>query len=106
MTNKNGQRGTFEGRFLEAVTHGYLNHMTIPTCQLGSLGGSVVKNLLAVQETWVPSVGGEDPLKEKMATHASILALSQGPGACQATVQGVARVRHNLATELPLPCAN
>ena len=27
-------------------------------------------------------------------------------GACQATVQGVARVRHNLATKPPLPCAN
>ena len=71
VTNQNRQRGTFEGRFLEAVTHGYLNHMTIPTCQLGSFGGSVVKNSPAVQETWVPSVGGEDPLKEKMATHSS-----------------------------------
>ena len=106
VTNKNGQKGTFEGRFLEAATHGYLNHVTIPTSQLGFLGGSVVKNRLAVQKTWVPSVGGEDPLKEKMATHSSILAWSQGPGACQATVQGVARVRHNLATKPPLPCAN
>ena len=51
-------------------------------------------------------MGGEDPLKEKMATHSSILASSQGPGACQATVQGVTRVRHNLATKPPLPCAN
>ena len=33
----------------------------------------VVKNLPAVQETWLPSLGQEDPL-EKMATHSSILA--------------------------------
>ena len=33
-----------------------------------------VKNLPAVRETWVPSLGGEDPLEEGMATHSSILA--------------------------------
>ena len=36
-----------------------------------------VKNLLAVQETqetWVQSLGWEDPLEEAMATHSSILA--------------------------------
>ena len=39
------------------------------------LGGSpVVKNLPAVQETWVLSPGWEDPLEEGMATHSSILA--------------------------------
>ena len=27
-----------------------------------------------MQETWVPSLGQEDPLKKKMATHSSILA--------------------------------
>ena len=37
-------------------------------------GGSVVKNLPAVQETWVQSQGQEDPLEEKMATHSSIFA--------------------------------
>ena len=34
----------------------------------------VVKNLLAMQETWVLSLGQEDPLEEGMATHSSILA--------------------------------
>ena len=37
----------------------------------------LVKNLPAVQETqetWVPSVGWEDPLEEEMATHSSIVA--------------------------------
>ena len=33
-----------------------------------------VKNLPAMQEIWVPSVGREDPLEEEMATHSSILA--------------------------------
>ena len=28
----------------------------------------------AMQETWVPSLGQEDPLEEGMATHSSILA--------------------------------
>ena len=34
----------------------------------------MVKNLPAMWETWVRSLDGEDPLKEGMATHASILA--------------------------------
>ena len=34
----------------------------------------VVKNLLAMQETWVRSLGRDDPLEEEMATHSSILA--------------------------------
>ena len=38
------------------------------------LGGSAVKNLPAMQETWVQSLGQEDPLEEGMATHPSILA--------------------------------
>ena len=36
-------------------------------------GGSVVKNLPAMQETWVQSLGQEDPLEKEMATHSSIL---------------------------------
>ena len=34
----------------------------------------MVKNLPAMQETWVRSLGGEDPLKESMETHSNILA--------------------------------
>ena len=34
----------------------------------------IVKNLPAMQETQVPSLGQEDPLEEEMATHSSILA--------------------------------
>ena len=36
--------------------------------------GAVVKDLLAVQETLVQSLGQEDQLEKKMATHSSILA--------------------------------
>ena len=34
----------------------------------------MVKNPLAMQETWVQSLGWEDPLEKEMATHSSILA--------------------------------
>ena len=37
----------------------------------GFPGGSAVKNLPAMQETWVRSLGQEDPLEEGMATHSS-----------------------------------
>ena len=40
----------------------------------GFPGGSVVKNLPVMQETWVRSLGWEDPLEKGMATHSSILA--------------------------------
>ena len=39
-----------------------------------SLGAQMAKNLPAMQETWVQSLGGEDPLEKEMATHSSILA--------------------------------
>ena len=37
-----------------------------------SLVAQRVKHLLSMQETWVQSLGGEDPLEEEMATHSSI----------------------------------
>ena len=37
-------------------------------------GGSDIKNLPAVQETWFHSLGGEDSLEKGMATHSTILA--------------------------------
>ena len=39
-----------------------------------SLVAQIVKRLPAVPETWVLSVGWEDPLEKKMATHSSVLA--------------------------------
>ena len=52
-----------------------------------------VKNLPAVQETWVQSLGWEDPLEKGMAIHSSILAWRipwREEGAWQTTVHGVA----------------
>ena len=42
--------------------------------ELGFPGGSVVKNLLVVQEMWVLSQGWEDPLEKEKATHFGIVA--------------------------------
>ena len=39
-----------------------------------SMVAQMVKNLPAMQETQVQSLGQEDPLKKEMATHSSILA--------------------------------
>ena len=52
-----------------------------------------VKNLPAMQDTWVPSLRWEDPLEKGMATHSSILAweIPMDRGAWQATVHGVAK---------------
>ena len=41
---------------------------------MGFPGSSVVKNPPAMQETWVQSLGWEDPLEEGTATHSSVLA--------------------------------
>ena len=67
----------------------------------GSSGASLVaqrlKHLPAMQETWVRSLGREDPLEKEMATHSSILAWripwTEEPGGLQST--GLQRVRHD-----------
>ena len=57
----------------------------------------MVKNLPAMQETWVQSLGLEDPLEEGMATHSSILAWeipwTEEPGGLQ--FMGSQRVRYS-----------
>ena len=56
-----------------------------------SLVAQMVKNLPAMWETWIRSLGWKDPPKEGMATHSSILAwrIPMGTGAWW--VYGVAR---------------
>ena len=69
---------------------------------MGSLTAQLVKNLPAMQETWLQFLGWEDPLEKEMAIHSSILAWKiPDRGAWQAAVYGVARVRHVLATKPP-----
>ena len=43
-------------------------------CSWASLVAQLVKNPPAMQESWVSSLGWEDPLKKRKATHSSILA--------------------------------
>ena len=54
-----------------------------------------VKNLPAMRETWIQSLGWEDPLEEGMATHSSNLAwtipMDRGTGAWRAAVHGVTK---------------
>ena len=62
-----------------------------------SLVAQIVKNLPAMQETWVLSLGWEDPLQKGMATHSSILAWritwTEEPGGLQS--MGSQRVGHD-----------
>ena len=57
----------------------------------------LVKNLPAMQEAWVRSLGQEDPLEKEMATHSSILAwrIPMDGGSWWATVVVSQRVRHD-----------
>ena len=57
----------------------------------------LIKNLRAVQETWVQSLGWEDTLEEGMATHSNILAwrIPMDQVAWQATVHGSQRIGHD-----------
>ena len=57
----------------------------------------MVKNLPSMQETWVRSLGWEDPLEEGMETHSSILAwrIPMDRGAWRATVCWLQRVGHD-----------
>ena len=58
-----------------------------------SLVAQMVKDPPAMQETWVQSLGWEDPLEEGMATHSSILAwrIPLDQSAWLATVNGVTK---------------
>ena len=62
-----------------------------------SLVAQTVKNLPAMQETWIQSLSREDPREKGMATHSSILAWripwTEEPGGLQSL--GLQRVRHN-----------
>ena len=67
---------------------------------MGFPGGSAVKHPPAMQETqetWVQSLGQDDPLEEEMATHSSILTWripwTEEPGRLQS--MGSHRIRHD-----------
>ena len=61
----------------------------------------LMQEMQEMQETWVQSLGREDPLEEEMATHCSILAWkipwAEEPGGLLS--MGLKRVRHHVTTE-------
>ena len=85
-------------------THLYLyiifftSHSWGPRVQ--SLVTKTVKNLPAIQETWVQSLHWEDPLKKRKSTHSSILAWriswTEEPGAA---VHGIAKSQTRLSDQ-------
>ena len=83
-------------------THTHTHTYTYPLqYSWASLVVQMVKNLPAVWETWVQSLGWEDPLEEGMAAHSSTLAWriprTEEPGGLQS--MGSQTVRHDLVTE-------
>ena len=94
---------TFHTQFIVARHSNYLPSTTLLTCSClhlicfnwASLVAQLVKNLPAMWETWVRSLGSEDPLEKGKATHSTILAWK-----VPWTVQpmGLQRVRHHWAT--------
>ena len=71
-------------------------------CCGASLVAQMVKNLPAMQDTWVQSLGQEDPQEKGMATHSSVLTRripwTQGPGRLQS--MGLQRIRHDWETNI------
>ena len=61
-------RQTFVGRVMSLLFN------MLSRLVLASLVAQSVKRLPAMQETWVRSLGQEDPLEKEMPTHSSILA--------------------------------
>ena len=78
-------------------TPGFPVHHQLP--ELASLMAQMVKNLPAMRETWVRSLGWEDALEESMATHSSILSwrIPMDRGAWWATVHGVTKSQTQLS---------
>ena len=74
--------------------HHHCGEQGLLTCLLVA---QMVKNLPAMQKTWVQPLGQEDPLEKRMATHSSILARTipwtEEPGGLQP--MGSQRVGHD-----------
>ena len=84
----------------DGMTCGVASFFKIPSYKTmdTSLMAQMVKNLPAMQETWVRSLGGEDPLEKEMAIHSGILAWripwTEEPGGLQSTES--LRIRHEI----------
>ena len=71
--------------------------ITQPSLFMASLVAQMVKRLPTMRETWVRSLGWEDPLEKEMATNSSTLAWkipwTEEPGGIQSV--GLQRVGHD-----------
>ena len=71
--------------------------LTLPLTGIASLVTQRLKRLPAMRETWVQSLGREDPMEKETATHSSTLAWKipwmEEPGGLQS--MGSERVRHD-----------
>ena len=85
------QRHYFANKGLDSQSYGF------SSSHQASLVAHMVKRLSPVRETWVQSLGWEDPLEKEMATHSSTLAWkipwTEERGRLQST--GSQRIRHN-----------
>ena len=75
------------------ITNSLMRQLLLLLCQFyngkgASLVAYMVQNLPAMWETWVRSLGWEDPLEEEMATHSS-LENPMDRGTWRATVHGI-----------------
>ena len=68
------QDSTMLAGTLNSASRAVRNEFLLFMSSGASLVAQMVKNLPAMQETWVPSLGWEDPLEEGMETHSSFLA--------------------------------
>ena len=97
LNNNNLQMTFFSVFWLWDYSYKHLNQYR---AFRASLVAQMVKNLPAMWETWVQSLGQEDPLEKELTIHSSILAWrilwTEKPGGLQSV--GSQRVRHSWAT--------
>ena len=97
-------RGSLVGCHLRGRTESDTTEVTLQqqhSLLRASLLAQMVKNLPAMWETWLQTLGWEDPLEEGMATLSSILVWRTpiDRGAQRASVHGIERVRRDWATK-------
>ena len=78
-----GEMEVFLGPLPSTITLPSLNYSMCISWEVDfevSLVAQMVKNLLAMRETWVQSLNREDPLEKRLSSHSSILAWTEEPG--------------------------